>query len=342
MSFRSTIPTASHGPDRRPCACARHSPLRRRCDRPERRNPLGRTRARRILGRMNEPRPPTAEEQLAFLRSLQRLLDEQLRLQLQVCAASCNRGCLVRGNEWRRAGPRSRDRSGSWPQVAPFVAGSDSRILSQNTGRQAAIVRELAERHNRYRGSLADLERSSSDWGALRRKVEQTVRKMPLWKLQTVGSERLEFLYRNLDAGTVRLSRVLLSRLLSDHRIEGAWSHFVQRRNPRLLGQVVDLRSFLFGPGHSPCTVPCSAAGPSTANATSGRGRMSRTRWIFNWPTRGDSPRCAPRTMDRANRTRRDELRDGQGPARLARCRIDWAYGRPTTRGDRYGFNRKN
>ena len=25
---------------------------------------------------MNEPRPPTAEEQLAFLRSLQRLLDE--------------------------------------------------------------------------------------------------------------------------------------------------------------------------------------------------------------------------------------------------------------------------
>ena len=29
--------------------------------------------------------------------------------------------------------------------------------------------------------------------------------------------------------------------------IEGAWSHFVQRRNPKLLGQVVDLRSFLFG-----------------------------------------------------------------------------------------------
>ena len=29
--------------------------------------------------------------------------------------------------------------------------------------------------------------------------------------------------------------------------IEGAWSLFVQRRNPRLLSQVVDLRSFLFG-----------------------------------------------------------------------------------------------
>jgi hypothetical protein len=29
--------------------------------------------------------------------------------------------------------------------------------------------------------------------------------------------------------------------------IEGAWSHFVQRLNPERLGQVVELRSFLFG-----------------------------------------------------------------------------------------------
>ena len=35
--------------------------------------------------------------------------------------------------------------------------------------------------------------------------------------------------------------------LMVSDMIEGAWSHFVQRRNPRLLGQVVDLRSFLFG-----------------------------------------------------------------------------------------------
>ncbi len=114
-------------------------------------------------------------------------------------------------------------------------------------------MRELAERHNRYQGSLAELERSAADWGQVRRKVEQTVRKMPLWKLQTVGSQRLEFLYENLDAGgVVRLEPGVsycfraFYPMVTD-MIEGAWSHFVQRRNPRLLGQIVDLRSFLFG-----------------------------------------------------------------------------------------------
>ena len=76
---------------------------------------------------------------------------------------------------------------------------------------------------------------------------------MPLWKLQTVGSERLDFLYENVDAGgVVRLEPGVaycfraFYPMVTD-MIEGAWSHFVQRRNPRLLGQVVDLRSFLFG-----------------------------------------------------------------------------------------------
>ena len=76
---------------------------------------------------------------------------------------------------------------------------------------------------------------------------------MPLWKLQTVGSERLEFLYENVDVGgVVRLKPGVaycfraFYPMVTD-MIEGAWSHFVQRRNPRLLGQVVDLRSFLFG-----------------------------------------------------------------------------------------------
>ena len=210
---------------------------------------------------MNEPRPPTAEEQLAFLRSLQRLLDEgsfvsSYKFALLHAIADL---CLVQGDESGAELELSTSEIAEqfvrlyWPQVAPFVAGDDSAILSQNTGRQAAVVRELAERHNQYQGSLAELERSAGDWGQLRRKVEHTVRKMPLWKLQTVGSERLEFLYENVDAGgVVRLEPGVaycfraFYPMVTDI-IEGAWSHFVQRRNPRLLGQVVDLRSFLFG-----------------------------------------------------------------------------------------------
>ncbi len=100
-------------------------------------------------------------------------------------------------------------------------------------------MRELAEWHEQYEGSLARLERDRGAWSRLRRKVAETV--------------RLEFLYENLDRGSViRLEPGVaycfraFYPLITD-MIEGAWSHFVQRLNPARLGQVVELRSFLFG-----------------------------------------------------------------------------------------------
>ena len=208
---------------------------------------------------MNAPRPPTAEEQLAFLRSLQRLLDEgtftsSYKFTLLYAVADL---CLVKGDDSGAELELSTSEIAEqfvrlyWPQVAPFVAGDDEGILSQNTGRQAAIVRELAEHRGRYQGSLAELERSSADWGQVRSTVERTVKEMPLWKLQTVGSERMNFLYENVDSGgVVRLQpgvaycfRAFYPMVIDV--IEGSWSLFVQRRNPRLLGH--ELRSFLFG-----------------------------------------------------------------------------------------------
>ena len=210
---------------------------------------------------MNAPNPPTAEGQLEFLRSLQRLLDEgsftsSYKFALLHGIADL---CLVKGEDSGAELELSTSDIAEqfvrlyWPQVVPFVAGDEERVLSQNTGRQAAIVRELAEHYDCYEGSLAKLERSPADWRQVRRTVERTVKEMPLWKLQTVGSERLDFLYENVDSGrVVRLEpgvvycfRAFYPMVID--MIEGAWSHFVQRRNPRLLGQVVDLRSFLFG-----------------------------------------------------------------------------------------------
>ena len=114
-------------------------------------------------------------------------------------------------------------------------------------------MRELAVRHERYQGSLPQLRRTRSDWGDLLNMVERKVEEMPLRKLQTVGSERLAFLYENVDAGTmVRLKpgvpycfRVF-HPMLTD-LIEGAWCDFVNRLNHEFLGHDVDLRSFLFG-----------------------------------------------------------------------------------------------
>ncbi|HSH75861.1 MAG TPA: HNH endonuclease, partial [Longimicrobiales bacterium] len=149
-----------------------------------------------------------------------------------------------------------------WRQVAPFVTGEEEGILSQNTGRQAAIVRELAERHDAYEGSLAAVRGDGEEWRRLRSAVQRTVQVMPLWKLQTVGSERLDFLYENRDAGdAIRLEPGVAYCFRAFHpmitdMIRGAWAHFVQRRNPRLLGQVVELRSFLFGSERAALAAP--------------------------------------------------------------------------------------
>jgi 5-methylcytosine-specific restriction endonuclease McrA len=76
---------------------------------------------------------------------------------------------------------------------------------------------------------------------------------MPLWKVQTVGQERLDFLYENRDRG----NRICLKpgvayclrafyELLRD-LIQGAWVRFVQKLNANRLGTVTDLGTFLFG-----------------------------------------------------------------------------------------------
>jgi 5-methylcytosine-specific restriction endonuclease McrA len=76
---------------------------------------------------------------------------------------------------------------------------------------------------------------------------------MPLWKLQTVGEERLNFLCDNPDGG----DRITLKpgvayclwayyELLRD-MVQAAWVRFIQRLNAKMLGNVTDLGTFLFG-----------------------------------------------------------------------------------------------
>jgi HNH endonuclease len=204
---------------------------------------------------------PTPAAQIRFLRSFQRLLDEgsftaSYKFALLHSIADL---CVLRGDH--DGGAVELDTSAIadqfirlyWPQVIPFVAGDDQEVLRQNTGREATVVRELREQHTTHQGSLSAAQSDFTEWGRLIRVVRQSVEKMPLWKLQTVGSDRLEFLYQNHDAGhSIQLQPGVaycfraFYPMLTD-MIEGAWSQFVQKRNPRLLGQVTDLRSFLFG-----------------------------------------------------------------------------------------------
>jgi hypothetical protein len=65
------------------------------------------------------------------------------------------------------------------------------------------IISQIVDSQQECGASLFRLKQSSSNrWSQLVAEVDQVVRTMPLWKLQTVGEERLAFLYENLDRGT--------------------------------------------------------------------------------------------------------------------------------------------
>jgi HNH endonuclease len=81
---------------------------------------------------------------------------------------------------------------------------------------------------------------------------------MPLWKLQTVGSEWLNFLYDNLDHGNsivlqpgVAFSFRKFYWLIGD-MVRGAWVRYVRRFNPTTLGMTTDLQEFLLGSERTP------------------------------------------------------------------------------------------
>lgn len=76
---------------------------------------------------------------------------------------------------------------------------------------------------------------------------------MPLWKLQTVGSQQFDFLYPSVGQGTIVTLRPGIATcfrkfyaMVSDI-LRGAWIRHVRRYNCELLGTTTDLTEFMFG-----------------------------------------------------------------------------------------------
>lgn len=207
---------------------------------------------------------PSPEQQIQFLRNIQRLLAEgsfvaSYKFALLHSLADL---AVLKGND--SGAPLdidTRDIAAKfvelyWRQCRPFLLGGEAAtlVLQQNTGKQAAIISKTIELQQESDGALFRLKHNSPQrWSALVNEVDRVVQIMPLWKLQSVGAERLDFLYQNLDRG----SRITLKpgvayclrnfyELLRD-LIEGAWVRFVQKLNADRLGSLSDLGSFLFG-----------------------------------------------------------------------------------------------
>jgi 5-methylcytosine-specific restriction endonuclease McrA len=205
--------------------------------------------------------PPTSDEQIQFLVNLQRILDEgqftaSYKFALLLALADLS---IEQGDE---SGAALRITSEAiavkfiqyyWRQTVPYPAATDAPVLRQNTGKQAAILNLVRDARGHHGDSLPAFMNQRAQWRQLVQEVAQVVRIMPLWKLQTVGAERLDFLYENTGGGiTVELRAGVTFCLRKFHAlisdlVRGAWARYVRQQNLSIIGEVTDLQEFLFG-----------------------------------------------------------------------------------------------
>jgi 5-methylcytosine-specific restriction endonuclease McrA len=129
-------------------------------------------------------------------------------------------------------------------------------ILTQNTDRQAAVVKYVREARLQNGDSLPALRRNRRAWNALVSRVEGVFWQQPLWRLQRIGDESLDFLYVNRPIGT-RIEAVELRsgvafclrrfHVLITELVRGAWLQYIRKYNAAALGSTTDLAEFLFG-----------------------------------------------------------------------------------------------
>lgn len=206
---------------------------------------------------------PTPEEQVRFLRNIQRLLVEgqfvasyKFALLLAIADLAVTKGDDTGGPlDLQTSDLAEKFVEQYWQQCRPFEIGGQATgvVLQQNTGKQAAVISKITQMQAATEGSLFRFRRyNASGYKTLLREVDQVVREMPLWKLQTVGAERLDFLYANLDRGTqITLQPGIAYCLRAFHGllrdlIQGAWVRFVRKLNTVQLGSITDVSSFLF------------------------------------------------------------------------------------------------
>ena len=207
---------------------------------------------------------PSAEDQLAFLGKIERLLSEgqfsaTYKYALLVALADL---AVEHGSDQNDTldlpvrAIAEKFIELYWRQGAPYgdsVGDGDYAILVQNAGRQAAII-GLVDALRRAHGTLARAMRSR-EWPRAVTETVHLLQTMPLWRLQVLRSETIEFLYEHgPNPGRIRLKRGVAANLRRFHGMivrlaQTEWLHFIQAlpANARLLGPTSDLGQFLFG-----------------------------------------------------------------------------------------------
>jgi hypothetical protein len=143
-----------------------------------------------------------------------------------------------------------------WRQCAPYghsVADGEYGTLIQSTGRQASMISIVGELRSPF--PTLSAAKASTAWRRAVTQTAQLVDSMPLWRLQVLRNETLEFLYaRSPQRGSIRLKSGVAANFRQFHGMivrlaQSEWLRFIQAlpRNASLLGATSDLGQFLFG-----------------------------------------------------------------------------------------------
>jgi HNH endonuclease len=206
---------------------------------------------------------PTAEEQLAFLGQIERLLSEgqfvaTYKYALLVALADL---AVKHGHDDGAELDLSIRSIGEqfielyWRQCAPYGGGvrDGDGIPIQNRGQQAAILGIVARLRQRHR-SLSEARRGIG-WQSATTAASAVVRNMPLWRLQQIRGQSLECIYvESPRSDHIRLLPGVAAHLRRFHGMivrlaQSEWLRFIQSLpdNEHILGPTADLDGFLFG-----------------------------------------------------------------------------------------------
>jgi hypothetical protein len=209
---------------------------------------------------------PSEAAQLAFLRNVQRLLEEgqftatyKFALLVALVDIAIERG--RDDGEMLRVSLRAiaeKFVEAFWGHTRPYRGG----VLFQNKGNNIALL-GILEQAQAHAATLADLRRNPK-WEPLLKQVARQVELMPLLKLQTLrGDRKLLFLYQEeVKEGAIELLPGVafclrrfsgFLRTLAQH----GWLNEVRRnsRNAYLIGSGENLEEFLFGDDRVPLGV---------------------------------------------------------------------------------------
>lgn len=200
---------------------------------------------------------PTADKQLLFLRNIQRLLTEGQFVSSYKYALlhALTDLAVLKGDDTGAPLPLSireiveRMAELYWRQAAPFDGTS---FLRQSTATAPALLEELQAARKADLDSFSTLAASGRHWRAILHRSTRAVGTQPIPRLQTMGREKVPFLYDRGPSGHVTLKPGVAFCLRSfrgliTELVQAAWLRFVRRCNPSLERGPKDLSSFLFG-----------------------------------------------------------------------------------------------